>query len=1309
MSVRFYTYFFAFLSLQLTVFVSRCSVLDRLNSLLEPGGVLHLTECGTSPDTPDGGVQSSTHRIIRPHPNFRLFLTADPSCGEVSRAMRNRCVEVSLLDVQPAVAADGSERAASQYPVFKHETSRSRATNEHVADLLSLVHAAGLTNPAEVNALVGVHSALTSRRSKGKRNASAGEGPSPRSLFLWAHLVASNRSRCCSSDDFNIGVLLRCMPLAYPALSTGVGSVVEVKIAQATLVACLSDCSYVGSTPATLLENLVWRGWDQQIHDGAASIAHRDMDLLKIVDLAVSTELEERSSDLLSFVLDEPNWTMLPDPRFLHNDAELLHSVMDVIGGGNVTRMVLAQAAVILVRKASPGDCYLRSTSASRWPAPVTTVPHWFERQNLTTDVGTSISSLFSVLSESRGWREVSALFNGITPAIQVKEAQAVAGSRWSPADPCFAGEVLRSLRKACKASPCSQLLLELVDVCFSRRLIVILAERAELREARRRLSSGKGGEQGLGWLGLSCLICEGGLGSSTVIGGKGSTACAETRLARSLLAPYLLPTLRSIDNLLECVVCRNAVEHVIKDGGMELGSTFVTAIQGLVHARDTLSVLVSVSAQSNDIENVSETTTRRQSESIKKGIIFEWDSFLVGWRWLQQEFHSVKLSLSSCSLKNKTDVSATVAALNAACAMIDTAVLQHAGGAVSSRNTLWKHGPKAAAPSSAAAVVTLSRLRRLADEFCISPVSPDLGVRSDAVTLGSLMSKGHPALSVELDTRRELLLAMCTVQWAATNELDVDVQKQQDPSDRNIQPENSTLAERLPDILETTVEAARERFDSVYKGTRLGAANRARGLEHHQDDLKFGEKFDDFDTEVAASVANSTLVVVSGEAGVGTDGVAAGAGQRNNRLPDRSVLQDWALVQLSPLRENWIAVEECKILALLADVDIVTVLRPTEAMSGDLPQTPGQSETTHTAALLARIARLRSVMLATPSLCPSAARPFQTLLWASEKTGTLPVVGSSLLKALLPVAYESFGRRLWSSIVGSPGAIDLQLSPPEMVSQSTVESGDYRNGHPAKVSVDAEAFLGPNQVLTLTRSAFLLRLMGTSTFRSGVVPGVDGKNDVDLTLMNASARLEQFRAALRSVRDLSYSSRFGAVSTGALTPLVQLSWARLSRTLCSFDNVLVRKNAFADKVSPTFRNALPLGNLDTSWDQLEGSIRSVLQSCGDERLVRQTDDLVIPALRHITFAMESLVGVKNVGPIPRVKASTGLGIALLGTLNFTLLLPSSPVDPGLRPALKKKLLCVRLENLKAELTAKRWSLRLDGGGDTFAEVSFLF
>jgi midasin (ATPase involved in ribosome maturation) len=63
------------------------SVLDRLNSLCELGGTLNLTERGLV----EGQVE-----VIRPHSQFRLFMTVDPTNGELSRAMRNRGLEINI-------------------------------------------------------------------------------------------------------------------------------------------------------------------------------------------------------------------------------------------------------------------------------------------------------------------------------------------------------------------------------------------------------------------------------------------------------------------------------------------------------------------------------------------------------------------------------------------------------------------------------------------------------------------------------------------------------------------------------------------------------------------------------------------------------------------------------------------------------------------------------------------------------------------------------------------------------------------------------------------------------------------------------------------------------------------------------------------------------------------------------------------------------------------------------------------------------------------------------------------------------------
>ena len=66
------------------------TVLDRLNPLLEPSGVLLLNEAGTV----DGRA-----RLLRPHPDFRIFLAMDPGC--VSPALcwpcRNSYAEAGLF------------------------------------------------------------------------------------------------------------------------------------------------------------------------------------------------------------------------------------------------------------------------------------------------------------------------------------------------------------------------------------------------------------------------------------------------------------------------------------------------------------------------------------------------------------------------------------------------------------------------------------------------------------------------------------------------------------------------------------------------------------------------------------------------------------------------------------------------------------------------------------------------------------------------------------------------------------------------------------------------------------------------------------------------------------------------------------------------------------------------------------------------------------------------------------------------------------------------------------------------------------
>jgi MoxR-like ATPase len=95
------------------------SVLDRLNSLFEPDGTIVLSERGVV----DGAVP-----VIRPHPSFRVFMALDPRQGELSRAMRNRGIEI-YLD-----AAAGSAFELASATVSQARTDDAQVSRELVVD-----------------------------------------------------------------------------------------------------------------------------------------------------------------------------------------------------------------------------------------------------------------------------------------------------------------------------------------------------------------------------------------------------------------------------------------------------------------------------------------------------------------------------------------------------------------------------------------------------------------------------------------------------------------------------------------------------------------------------------------------------------------------------------------------------------------------------------------------------------------------------------------------------------------------------------------------------------------------------------------------------------------------------------------------------------------------------------------------------------------------------------------------------------------------------------------------------------------------
>lgn len=1180
-----------------------------------------LTECGTSPDKADGGNDlSTTHRVIRPHPNFRMFLTADPSCGEVSRAMRNRCLEISLLDVPPPLQVSPS------LPLV--------ALSEHASDAFSLAYAAGLRDLCGMASAVALHSALGARHSL---RASTTEGLPPRALLVMAELAAALESRGiphsnASSNDGRRPYL----EMSYPWLLEGMTSSVEMDVAQA--------CREVSVEwkQGSVVELMSPSNWDDWVEQGVMSRVLQDAKVWQIALVAISEA--ENLKEVYSLFVNSVQKGQAGcnggrgDLGLQPGDEDILLSPMRLSSPGEAAlstpSRILLHAAALFARRASVIDRELRAEFATKLTMP-----------QPEGEFVEAIRFMMSAVFDCRAWRDASSMISELVSLVSEmsgKVGNKEVGSLWENVRSWTSQSLIgnpnqhSALRRALlpfNKWACSVFLLDLLDAAVIRRLPLIIKERAELSKARSRCENGQG-ESGLGWIGLSYLMCEGDCNVVNAGTRSGRGHDQDTRLARSLVVPYILPLLRAVDGVVDSLMHREAAEVVLGEGA-GLADKVVDGVRGFMQARDTLSAVLMTPTL----------------DGSNKGT-FAWNHFLVAWEWLGKERRSLESSLMETpSLLNRLEsISSKLAGLRAVCALIDSAVLEHAGGATPMKDTLWSNGDRAAAAVTAKGALALARLHKLADKFR----SLHQDSRS-VISLGSLMRDAHPALCVPVSFRRELLHALCTVYWAASTEGEPSIPVIQ-PSTIGAMHEQdeavgggdeggvigAPLVEALPGVLEDDFRLAQSRLEKQLKGGSLS--------QPLHDGSDSGERFDEVDTQTAEAVANASLFVCDASDGIGLS-------------PGGNMLQEWASFQLSVLREYWIAFEECQILAILASIST----RKAVVKRSDV------------APVMSRVARLRSVILASSSLSPATARPYQTLLWAWGSSTSWPTVFMRLLSWLLPVALESWGRRLWEDLVG---VMSLELSPPQI----------FNDGQGLGNVVDATATVlqlheGPIRLLALGRSSILLRLTSCTAFRDGMVR--HGCN-ADLTLLNTSARLGQYRAAIRSVRDLSYGN------TDTVKSLVDLSWARLVSTLQPFDT----------EGQDSFGALLAQASYGVTWDRIDAPLKSLLRSCQDERLRRHGDSLVIPAVKALCHARHALV--KEAGGLAwslKTDTAAGLGIVYLGCLRLVLLLPSSPVDPGLRPALEKKLLEERLAGLKGDLTVQRWSLRLEGRGDASPEV----
>ena len=155
------------------------TVLDRLNPLLEPEGTLLVNECGFLPN--------GESRIVKAHEGFRLFLAVDPKRGEVSRAMRNRGVEVFLHPkrYESPYSLDGNNHHQSLFAKkfgFAEMPGEMPSVNE---DIKSMILAKGIPNGILADTIVQSHFAMVIKLKSGGNHAQL----TSRDSCRWAELA----------------------------------------------------------------------------------------------------------------------------------------------------------------------------------------------------------------------------------------------------------------------------------------------------------------------------------------------------------------------------------------------------------------------------------------------------------------------------------------------------------------------------------------------------------------------------------------------------------------------------------------------------------------------------------------------------------------------------------------------------------------------------------------------------------------------------------------------------------------------------------------------------------------------------------------------------------------------------------------------------------------------------------------------------------------------------------------------------------------------------------------------------------------
>ncbi len=176
------------------------SILDRINPLFDDSASSGLI-------INEAGIIADHFKVVLRHPNFRLFFVYDHKAGELSRSLRNRCVEFSLREpvnfewkkvegkMDEGCGEVVQQRAMeASWVTVRAAGAEVKLSKGYVQDCIQLLRTVGILQHVHAVSMLLAHHTihyLHALASKGTSPMdSQNSGPSLRSLITWGRLCA---------------------------------------------------------------------------------------------------------------------------------------------------------------------------------------------------------------------------------------------------------------------------------------------------------------------------------------------------------------------------------------------------------------------------------------------------------------------------------------------------------------------------------------------------------------------------------------------------------------------------------------------------------------------------------------------------------------------------------------------------------------------------------------------------------------------------------------------------------------------------------------------------------------------------------------------------------------------------------------------------------------------------------------------------------------------------------------------------------------------------------------------------------------